>query len=48
VAAAVGDPLPKFVHVVSEILVGLRGFRRFLRLTPRTDRAGAVAISSHT
>ena len=43
VAAASGDPLPRIVHVLSEILLGLRAFRRFLRLTPRTDHAGAPA-----
>ena len=39
VATLQGDPLPKIVHLASEVLVGLRGFRRFLRLTPRTERA---------
>ena len=43
VAAASGDPLPRIVHVLSEILLGLLAFRRFLRLTPRTDHAGAPA-----
>jgi hypothetical protein len=28
---------------LSEILLGLLAFRRFLRLTPRTDHAGAPA-----
>ncbi len=37
VAAADGDPLPRIVHVASEIFVGLRAFRRFLRVTPRTS-----------
>jgi D-aspartate ligase len=37
VAAFNGDPLPRIVHVAAEIFVGLRGFRRFLRLTPRTS-----------
>lgn len=36
VAAFPGDPMPRMVHVASEIFVGLRGFRKFLRLTPRT------------
>lgn len=35
VAALDGDPMPRIVHVASEIFVGLRAFRRFLRLTPR-------------
>jgi predicted ATP-grasp superfamily ATP-dependent carboligase len=43
VAAAPGDPLPRIVHVLSEILLGLRAFRRFLRLTPRADHTGAPA-----
>lgn len=43
VAAASGDPLPRIVHVISEILLGLLAFRRFLRLTPRTDRVDALA-----
>jgi D-aspartate ligase len=43
VAAASGDPLPRIVHVLSEILLGLRAFRRFLRLTPRTDHADVTA-----
>jgi D-aspartate ligase len=43
VAAASGDPLPRIVHVLSEILLGLLAFRRFLRLTPRTDHAGVPA-----
>lgn len=43
VAAASGDPLPRIVHVLSEILLGLRAFRRFLRVTPRTDHARAPA-----
>jgi D-aspartate ligase len=43
VAAAPGDPLPRIVHVLSEILLGLLAFRRFLRLTPRTNRAAAPA-----
>jgi D-aspartate ligase len=43
VAAAAGDTLPRIVHVLSEILLGLLAFRRFLRLTPKTDHAGAPA-----
>jgi hypothetical protein len=43
VAAASGDPLPRIVHVLSEILLGLLAFRRFLRLTPRTDHADVTA-----
>ncbi len=39
VAAAEGDPLPRIVHVASEIFVGLRAIRRFLRLTPRTSES---------
>jgi D-aspartate ligase len=35
VAAMEGDPVPRVVHVISEIFVGLRAMRRFLRLTPR-------------
>jgi D-aspartate ligase len=34
VAASEGDPVPRIVHVISEIFVGLRAFRRFLRLMP--------------
>jgi len=40
VAASDDDPLPKFVHIVSEIFLGLRAFRRFLRLTPRASKVG--------
>jgi D-aspartate ligase len=35
VAASDEDPMPRFVHIVSELFVGLRAIRRFLRLTPR-------------
>jgi predicted ATP-grasp superfamily ATP-dependent carboligase len=38
VAAADGDPLPRLIHIISEIFMGVRAVRRFLRLTPRTAR----------
>ncbi|MGO8968012.1 MAG: hypothetical protein ACLQDQ_00370 [Myxococcaceae bacterium] len=46
VAASDDDPLPRWVHVISEIFLGLRGFRRFLRFTPRASRAATRAGES--
>lgn len=46
VAASDDDPLPGWVHVFSEIFVGLRGFRRFLRFTPRALKAANQAGES--
>jgi hypothetical protein len=31
------DPVPEFIHVLSEIYLGLRSFPRFLRSTPRAS-----------
>ncbi len=44
VAASDDDPLPRWVHVISEIFVGLRAFRRFLRLTPRTSKKAVTQV----
>ena len=38
-AASDDDPLPRFIHILSEIFLGLRAFRRFLRFTPRKSLA---------
>jgi D-aspartate ligase len=43
VAASDDDPLPRWIHILSEIFLGLRGFRRFLRLTPRASKAAIQA-----
>ncbi len=39
VAGSDDDPMPRVIHIISEIFVGLRGFRRFLRFTPRASKA---------
>jgi D-aspartate ligase len=46
VAAGVGDPLPRVVHVASEIFLGLRAFRRFLRITPRVSPAAVHSLGA--
>jgi D-aspartate ligase len=38
VAASADDPWPRVIHIVSEIFLGLRAFRRFLRFTPRAAK----------
>jgi D-aspartate ligase len=38
VAASSDDPWPRVIHIISEIFLGLRAFRRFLRLTPRASK----------
>jgi D-aspartate ligase len=43
VAASDDDPWPRLIHVISEIFLGLRSFRRFLRLTPRAPKAATQA-----
>jgi D-aspartate ligase len=35
-AAGRDDPMPGFVHVLSEVYLGLKAFPRFVRSTPRT------------
>jgi D-aspartate ligase len=36
-AADDSDPVPGFIHALSEIYLGLKSFRRFLRSTPRAS-----------
>jgi len=43
-AASKDDPMPRFIHILSEIFLGLRAFRRFLRLTPRTSKAAPRGV----
>lgn len=44
VAASADDPFPRLIHIISEIFLGLRAFRRFLRFTPRTVKAPARVL----
>jgi len=44
VAASSDDPWPRWIHVISEIFLGLRSFRRFLRLTPRAAPKPAAQV----
>lgn len=44
VAASRDDPWPRWIHVISEIFLGLRSFRRFLRLTPRAAPKAATPV----
>jgi D-aspartate ligase len=43
VAASHDDPWPRLIHIISEIFLGLRAFRRFLRLTPRAPKVQTQA-----